>query len=87
MFQTLSPAQQMCDEDLRASILELLGEVANKQQTLNASTDNLELGKSRFSYDNVMNHLFNASALCKEEFVRLLLRLVVWWLYPPRPIG
>lgn len=85
MFQTLSPAQQMCDEDLRVSILELLGEVANKQLTLNASTDVLELGKSRFSDDNVMIHLFNASALCKEEFVHLLLRLVVWWLYPPAP--
>lgn len=30
---------QMCDGDLRVSILELLGEVANKQQTLNTSTD------------------------------------------------
>lgn len=75
---------QTCDGDPRVSILELLDGVANTQQTLNPSTDVLELGKSRFNYDTVMNHLFNASALCKEEFVRLLLRLVVWWFYPPR---
>lgn len=37
-----------------------------------------KLEKSRFSYDNVMNHLFNASVLYKEEFVCLLLKLVVW---------
>lgn len=30
---------QTCDGDLRVSTLDFLGEVANKQQTLNASTD------------------------------------------------